>query len=245
MSKEMNKQLRAKCEKLIYDTLDALDPSKTNSEHYKQIFAKMSNEEFKKFISKDLPYRFHVTPFEIEPTMKNVYDAAKILNVPVLEKVSLPFLYKDKNGRSVSTKEALVGYLHLKKVQQFITKKNAMSVDIAQRDMRTGLLISHDKNGKETDREMESLMVNGLNDTLKEFGTIRADYMESKNQAYNTINVTGSLSLEELDIEGKQSLAKNMANAYLIGAGIMSNMINEDYYLPYTLENKKKEISRK
>ena len=30
-----------------------------------------------------------------------------------------------------------------------------------------------------------------------------------------------------------------MANAYLIGAGIMSNMINEDYYLPYTLENKK------
>ena len=236
MAKEMNKQLRAKCEKLIYDTLDALDPSKTNSEHYKQIFAKMSNEEFKKFISKDLPYRFHVTPFEIEPTMKNVYDAAKILNVPVLEKVSLPFLYKDKNGRSVSTKEALVGYLHLKKVQQFITKKNAMSVDIAQRDMRTGLLISHDKNGKESDREFESLAVSG---------TIRGDYMESKNQAYNTINVTGSLSLEELDIEGKQSLAKNMANAYLIGAGIMSNMINEDYYLPYTLENKKKEISRK
>ena len=60
MAKEMNKQLRAKCEKLIYDTLDALDPSKTNSEHYKQIFAKMSNEEFKKFISKDLPYRFKI-----------------------------------------------------------------------------------------------------------------------------------------------------------------------------------------
>ena len=46
-------------------------------------------------------------------------------------------------------------------------------------------------------------------------------------------------------IEKAKKAKKNMANAYLIGAGIMSNMINEDYYLPYTLENKKKEISRK
>ena len=40
VAKEMNKQLRAKCEKLIYDTLDALDPSKTNSEHINKYLLK-------------------------------------------------------------------------------------------------------------------------------------------------------------------------------------------------------------
>ena len=139
----------------------------------------------------------------------------------------------------------MVGYMHIKKVQQFVTKKNAMSVDISQRDMKSGLLLSHDKNGKESDREFESLTIYGLKDTMKEFGTVRADAMDAKNLAYNNINTVGSLSLKELDIDNKDSLSKNMMNVYLLGALIYSDVINEDYYLPYTLDNKKKELERK
>ena len=39
MPKEMTNKLRAEVEKLIYDVMDALDKTKTNSEHYKAIFA--------------------------------------------------------------------------------------------------------------------------------------------------------------------------------------------------------------
>ena len=245
MAKEMTNKLRKECEDLIYKVFDALDPSKANSNYYKEKFSKMSNDQFKKFISLRFPYRFHITPFEIEPTMTEIDKALKILNVPMLEKVALPYLYEDENGNPVTSKECLVGYLHIKKVQQFVTKKNAMSVDIAQRDMKTGLLISHDKNGKESDREFESLVINGLTNTMKEFSTIRADAMEAKNLAYNTINTTGSVSLKELQIDQNDSLSKNLMNVYLLGACIYSNVVNEDYYLPYTLANKKKELERR
>lgn len=245
MSKEMTNKLRSECEELIYKVLDTVDKTKANSEHYKAIFSKMSNDEFKKYISKQFPYRFHTRPFEIEPTMEDCEKALKILGVPLLEKVYSPYTYEDKEGRVATTKECLVGYMHIKKVQQFITKKNAMSVDIAQRDMKTGLLLSHDKNGKESDREFESLVVNDLTNTMKEFSTIRADAMDAKNLAYNTINTTGSVSLEELNIDPSDSLSKNMMNVYMLGALIYTDVINQDYYLPYTLSNKKKEMERR
>lgn len=245
LAKEMTDKLRAQCEELIYKVFDALDTTKSNSAYYKEKFSKMSNAQFKSFISEKFPYRLYITPFKIEPTMQDADKALKILGVPMLEKVALPYLYEDENGNSVTSKECLVGYLHLKKVQQFITKKNAMSVDISQRDMKTGLLLSHDKNGKESDREFESLVINGLTDTMKEFGTIRADAMDAKNLAYNTINTTGSISMKELDVQNSDSLSKNLMNTYLLGSLIYCDMINEDYYLPYTLQNKKKELERK
>lgn len=245
MAKDMNNKLRAECEQLIYKVFDALDPSKTNSDFYKEKFSKMSNDQFKKFISLRFPYRLYLTPFKIEPGIPEADKALKVLGVPMLEKVALPYLYQDKDGNSVTSKECMVGYMHIKKVQQFVTKKNAMSVDISQRDMKSGLLLSHDKNGKESDREFESLTIYGLKDTMKEFGTVRADAMDAKNLAYNNINTVGSLSLRELDIDNKDSLSKNMMNVYLLGALIYSDVINEDYYLPYTLDNKKKELERK
>ena len=80
---------------------------------------------------------------------------------------------------------------------------------------------------------------------MKEFATVRADAMDAKNLAYNTINTTGSLSLEELNIDPSDSLSKNMMNVYMLGALIYTDVINQDYYLPYTLSNKKKEMERR
>ena len=84
---------RKKAEELIYKTMDTLDKTGMNTAYYKEKFSKMSNDQFKKFVSLRFPYRFHITPFEIEPTMTEIDKALKILNVPMLEKVALPYLY--------------------------------------------------------------------------------------------------------------------------------------------------------
>jgi hypothetical protein len=244
MAVKITDKQRKEAEAVIYQVFDALDPTKSNSEHYKAIFAKMSNEEFVKFASLDFPYRFHHRPFEIEPSMDHIKKAADIIKVPLLEKVNLPYLYTDKNGVAVNTKECIVGYNINKKVQQFITKKNSMSTDISQRDMKTGLLTGHDKNGKTSDREMEALSVMGLDKTMTELSRPRADAMKSKNIMYNNINNTGQVSLEDIPIDIDDSLAKNLLNTYLVGSLLNTNLINQDYYLPYTLKNKKKQISR-
>lgn len=235
---------RRKAEQIIYDTMDALDPSKKNSDYYRLLFSRMDDKEFRKFASNKFPYRFQPRLFKIEPKMSDINNAAKILGIPLMEKINMPYLYEDKNGNPVKSKEALVIYSHQKKMKQFISKKNSMSIDIDARDMKTGLLVSKDKNAQASDREMESLLVMGLDNTVKELSRPRADAMASKSVMYNTINTTGTVSLKDLPFDNDEVLAKNLLNVYMIGSMLNTNLINKDNYLPLALKNKERKVTR-
>lgn len=232
-----NKRLKA--EKLVYTVMDKLDPSGQNTQYYKEKFSKMSDAQFIKFIENPLAFKFQTKLFEIEPTMDDIYKAADELKVPLMEKVELPYLY-EKDGKAIKSPEALVIYCNLKKMKQFITKKNAMSTNIAERDMKTGLLVSFDKNGKTSDREIESLAVMSLDKTLQELTHAKADSMNAKSAMYSSINNTGQVSLEELPEDITDSLSRNYLNAYLIGSQLLTNLVSDDYYLPITLKNKQR-----
>ena len=145
-------------------------------------------------------------------------------------------MYKNKDGVPVKSLDCYVVYIHHKKVQQFVTKKNGMSVDISDRDMRTGLLLSHDKNGKTSDREMESLVTLGLEKTLEEFAGPKADSMLAKNVMYKEIDTLGQVRLSDLPKNSSDSIANNLVSAYLVGAHLHSNIVDTDYYTPYTLK---------
>lgn len=242
--KAIDNEKRKKIETLIYKFFDKLDTTGTNTEKYKEKFSKMNNNEFTKFVSLDFPYRFYTRPFDIEPTMTDIINALKVINVPLTEKLNLPYLYTNKDGVPVQSKECMVLYLHIKKLQQFITKKNSMSTEITNRNMKNGLLIFEDKNAKESDREMESLVVFNLDKTMKELTRHRADSMDAKNAMYNQISNTGKVSLSDAPVAKDDSLSKNMLNTYLIGAHLQSNLLNEDYYLPSTIEERKKKVER-
>lgn len=242
--KEVSKKTIEECKALIYKVFDALDSTGTNLEYYKEKLSKMSDKDFVRYVSQPFPYRFHDKPFVTNPTIADASKACDILKVPLLEKVNLNYLYKDENGKAVNTKECLVGYIPIKKMQQFITKKNSMSTEITQRDMKTGLLTGHDKNGKSTDREMESLAIMGLDKCMEEFSRSRADSMNDKSIMYNTINTTGEVRLSDLPKDVDDSLSKNLLNTYLLGSLVYTNVINNDYMLPYTLKDKKIEIGR-
>lgn len=225
----MNKQ-RKKCEELIYSVFDAMDPTKTNSRYYADKFAKMSDEQFKKFIKKDFPFVYQYRPFEVEPIMENMEKAAKILKVPITEGIYQPYVATNSDGDPVITPEAIVGYMDLKKLKQFITKKNSMSTNISDRDMRDGLLLSHDKNSKESDREIESLVIMGHEHTMREMARYRADSMEAKNVMHNTISLTGQVYQEDIPVSIDDSLSKNMVDVYLVGSLLDSNMVTMDRY---------------
>lgn len=235
---------RKKAEELIYKVLDKLDKKEYNSSYYKALFAKMSDAEFLKFCKRPLPFRFHTKPFEIEPKMYEIEEALKVLGVPLLEKVALPYLYMDKDGNPVWSKEALVVYIHIKKMKQFITKKNSTPSSIDNRDMKSGLLVSHDKGGKTSDREMEALAVMGLEKTMKEMSTWRADYMDAKSSAYQTISTLGKISESDIPIDNKDSIAKNTLNVYMVSSLINTNILNQDYMLPKTITGRTSKIQR-
>lgn len=238
----MNAQ-RLKAERLIYEVMDILDKSGRNTDFWKEEFSKMSDAQFKSYISNDFPFYFQTGAFK-EPSMKQIIQALDKINVPLLERLYMPYKYKDKNGRPMKTKECLVVYLPIKRMKQLLTKKNGMSISTKTRDMKTGLLTGVDKNGKESDREFESLAICGLDNSIKEFSRSRADSMEDKSVMNNTINNLGQVYLKDLPDDPADSLSKNLLSAYFIGAQLYTNLVNEDYMTPYTMSLKNKKIER-
>ena len=240
----INDKQRNECEFFILNFMDKLDKTGENSEFLKEQFASMSNAQFEKWMKKDYPLQFQVRAFEVEPKFKDYQDAARVIGINLMEKVALPYLYKNSDGEPVCTKPALIMYLHLKKMQQMITKKNKVSTDIDNRDMKSGRLNTDDKGAATGDKEMECLAIAGLDKTLEEFSTIRADYMDAKSQAYATITATGTLSSDDYDLKRSDGLANNFISSYLLAAHIDSNLINNDGYTPYTLKEKSLRTSR-
>lgn len=232
----MNKE-RMEAERMIYKVFDILDKDGDNTDFMKEMFAGMSDAQFKKYISNNYPFYFQTKAFK-EPSMDQLNKAANAINVPLLEPVYDPHKYKNKDGKPMKTAECLVVYLPMKRMKQLLTKKNGMSIDTKTRDMRTGLLSGVDKNGKESDREFECLAISGLDLTMKELSRARADSMGDKSAMNNTINVLGQVSLKDLPDTPTDSLSKNLLSTYFIGAQLLTNLVAEDYYLPHTLKIK-------
>lgn len=236
---------REQAEELVYNVMDKLDPTKANSTHYREIFAKLNDNQFVEFLKKKFPFKFYYKPFVTEPKMSDVINALNVMGVPLTEKITLPYLYKNQDGKPVTSLECIVGYLHIKNMKQFVAKKNGIPTNITNRDMRTGLLLSNDKGGKESDREIESLLINGCDVTTLELSRPRADAMNAKNIMYNTITTTGRVSVDDVPIERDDPLSKNLIDAYFIGAGLKTNLtIGDDYMTPYTLKDRHKKVER-
>ena len=235
---------RKEAETLIYKAFDAIDPTKTNSEFYKEMFSKMTDDDFMKFCSRRLPFRLQQTVFDIELNNKKCIDGLKAINVPVLETVSDPEMYKNKDGVPVkSNHKALVGYINLKKLKQIVTKKSGYNTNIDVRNPKTGQIVGNSK-GIESDRELETLVLQNMDATIKELTRSKADDMEAKNKMYNQINTTGQVSLKDLTSAKSSQVSRSTVDVYLIGSGLMSNLIEEDYMTPYTLANKKMRIEK-
>lgn len=233
------KSARKRCEERVYKAMKIVDPTGQNTEYYKRKFAAMSDREFYDFFNQDFPLKFQTKVFEIDPKITQVMDLLNFLGVPVLEKVAMPFLYTNKNGEPVSTQPVLVVYLPIKRLKQMVQKKTGYSVNISKRDYRTGLLIDTDKNGNSTDREFESLVVMGFDQTLRELASYRADAMGAKSLFYSEISNKGMVSQADVPVESEDSIARNLISAYLLGAHLKSNLIiPAGDYLPRTLKKK-------
>ena len=228
---------RQKAEELIYKVFDAVDKTHTNSDYYKKLFSSMSDSDFEKFCKRRLPLRFHIKVFDVEPKMPDIVNAFKVLGKPLLEKVKLPHVY-EKDGVPIESEECLVIYIHLKRMKQMATKKNHASINIEKRDMKTGLLTSDDKGGKETDREFESLATMGLDYTMDEFARAKADSIEAMDQMSAAILAKGYVEDADITVASDDSLGKNLMNVYLMGAHIHSNLVDIDYMNPLTAKNR-------
>jgi hypothetical protein len=204
----------------------------------------MSDKEFENFFKRRLPLRYHMETFKNEPKFYDIVNALKIINVPLFQRVNLPYVYTDKNGNPVQSQEAMVIHIHIKRMKQMSSLKSHTSPNINKRDMKTGLLTGEDKGGKETDREFESLATMGLEYSMDEFARPKADAMEAKSQMRAAILQKGFVSDKDIEVANYDSIGKNIFNVYLLGSHIATNLVDIDYMSPLTIKNKHKRIER-
>jgi hypothetical protein len=237
----LTKQKRKDMEELIYKVFTALDPSLTNTNKYKALFGKMSDAQFdayfKKIFADDNIYLvLDVVDFEHDTNLDNIEKAANILKVPLMEYVAMPFVNKDKENPVTTKHRVVVGYLHLKRMQQLLSKKNSTSTDIGTRSALTGQVTGNDKSSRISDVEMSCLTTVGATNALREFMGPRSDDKFMKAQMYSDIATKGYCSLETMSskIENKTSL--NTTNVYMLGMMLKSDLVTKGLVLNKTLD---------
>jgi len=169
----ITKQARKQMELLIYSVFTALDPTGSNTAKYKELFGKMNDTQFDKFFKdffkeEDEYLILDVIDYELNLQMEDVERAAKILDVPLFEKVAMPFINNNTENPVVTQYEVPVGYINLKRVQQILAKKNTTSTEISTRSAITGQVVGKDKNARDSDQENFALVTLNATNTLRE-----------------------------------------------------------------------------
>lgn len=237
----INKATRNKMEKLIYDTMSALDPSNTSADKYKNMFKKMSDAEFDKyfktlFSNEDEYLVLDIIDYERTLTIENIEKAAKVIDIPLFEKVAMPFLSPDENQPIITKYEVPVGYIHCKRVQQFLRKKNSTSTDIGMRSALSGQVMGKDKNARDSDQENNALVTLGAENILRELMGPRADDPVMKDQMYSNIAKNGYVSLEDLDSDVKNKVTLNTVDVFFTGMGIITDLVTPGLVVKKTLK---------
>lgn len=234
-------QKRQKMEKVIYDTFSALDKTGSNTKKYKDLFASMSDTAFDKFFKElfedpSLYLILNICDYEIDLRIDDIEDAAKVLGIPLFERVAFPHYTRDKNNVIVSAEPVPVGYAHVKRTQQTLAKKNGLSTTSDIRSAMTGQVTGADKNGKESDLENSMLISLGMLDVLRELNGPRADDLKMKQQMLTAIGTKGYVSLDELDNDPANKTTLNTVNTYLLGMGLNSDLVTKGLMLKKTLD---------
>jgi len=232
---------RKQMENTIYDVFNALDPSGINTDKYKKMFSKMTDAQFdtffKKFFKNEDQYLILDTvDYENSVKLEYIEKAAKILGIPLFEKVAMPYINKDKDTPIVTKFECPVGYLNIKRMQQILSKKNTTSTDISTRSVLTGQVTGKDKNARDSDQENFALVTLDSNDTLRELLGPRADDMFMKNQMYNEIAKKGYVSLDDLTSKVENKTTLNTVDTYFIGMGVKTDLVTDGLVLKKTLD---------
>ncbi len=228
---------RAHIEQIIYDTFDALDPTGKNTTKYRELFRTMDDKEFtrymKNFLDNDSEnFAFDITEYENDIKMEYCEKAAKVLGVPLMEYVFMPHLTMDKS-HVISTKEkCLVGYFNVKRTQQFLTKKNGISVSNEKKSALTGQVVNKDKNARDSDIEAFMLVALGADKILQELHGPRSDDHVMKREMAQSIATKGYVLLDELTNLSTNKITLTTVDTFLMGMGLKSDLVSPTYILP-------------
>lgn len=250
----LSKEKIKKIKETLYTFYDKVDPTGINTDYMKSILEPMSDAQFDKYIRSiiysrkdkyDLNGKFfkiRTQPQKNDITLNNIRSALKYLGVPLFETVSMPFINED--GEVYTTKHPVAtGYLHIKRLQQMVSKKNSMSVKADKRSAITGQVVDRDKNSRVSDMENMALVTLDNDELLKEFLTARSDDLYMKTEMLKQIKNDGYVDLSKIESIPANKVALNTLDVYFTSMGIKTDLITNGLLLKRTLQNQNRDVN--
>lgn len=222
----------------ICEMYDALDPSGTNSKIFKDHYDKLSDEEFSKQIEEFLNnddikgYYLEVVEYERDLTLENIFKCADMMKIPLFEYVATPHINGDTENAIVTPEPVPVGYIHAKRMQQTLVKKNSGSIYADKINPKTGQVVGEDKNATTSNVETYSMVAAGYENGLRELMGPRADNEVAKNEMNKAINQDGFVSLNELSNNQEDKVAINSLDVYFTMQGFRTNLVFPNDVIP-------------
>ena len=231
-----------KIKSLVLGVVERMDNKKQlNIQRYKDLFAAfekdpdsfrawdvLHNDDY------DSTIQIFQLPFE-EMKLNQIKSAADFLGIELENYI----YYRQDDSRGIRSKVKVpVGYVHVKRVQQILSKKNHYSFDNEDISLKTGQVKGESKNAAIAEAETYALSVIGAEKALEEFLGPRADNTEKKRQMYKDIARDGFVSLDNLKSSRTSSTTLNTINTYLLAAGIHTDLVNESLETEYTINKK-------
>lgn len=210
---------------------DILDPSGTNTKLLHEKYDKLSDEEFSKtveaFFNDDSKKGFYleIVEFERDLSLENIFKCAEYMNIPLFEYVAVPHINGSVDDAIVTPEPVPVGYIHVKRMQQTLLKKNSGSLRIEKRNPKTGLVIGEDKNATTSNVETYSMVASGAINGLRELMGPRADNFRAKHEMYKSISRDGYVALADLPNEQTDKVAINSLDTYFTIQGFRTNLV--------------------
>ena len=241
---------RKRIEDKVLEIVSYLDTKDQFNYHkYKMMFSAMSDAEFANWCKwcndpKDLNQVDHTVtiqtiPFQ-EPSIENIYKGLAALDVPAEEYVYFRSFGGDKPIRS--RYPIPVGYLNIKKMEQFLTHKNHYTLDVNERNIKTDQTSGASNVANISEAEAQCLISIGADKIMDELYGSRSGDETARNALYKQIAMNGYASLEEIkqetNIDTKTTL--NTFNTYMLVSGLRTDLVEFGNKLPYTIKNELK-----
>jgi len=196
------KKRRAKIEKLIYDTVQTIDPSGDNTKRWKGILEPMNDRQFAQFIQylKEKKCQMNVVMPNMKkvPKIANLLKAAQLVGYKTSHRLWLPD--RTRPGKRYLTNEKyLVLEIPIRRAQQEWDKKLQVPSRDTHVDALSGQVIMDDKACHLSMPEIQSLSTRGLENTLNELVRVRGGDVMAYGDFNRQLQESGEARLGSLD----------------------------------------------
>lgn len=210
---------------------DILDPSGTNTKLFHEKYDRMSDAQFSKSVEDffrdehQKGFYLEIVEFERDLSLEDIFKCAEFQKIPLFEYVATPHINGSVEDAIVTPEPVAVGYIHAKRTQQTLLKKNTGSLTVEKRNPINGQVTGDDKNASTSNVETYSMIATGMTQGLRELMGPRADNEVAKNQMYSSISKDGFVSLDELSNEQTDKVAVNTLDVYFTMQGFRTNLV--------------------